>query len=159
MPNWCENELIVRGKQEKIDKLVDFMKSEDNEFDFNKIVPYPTKYKQLDLIAKVYEEEHPNDFKGRPKNGYNQGGYEWCNDNWGTKWNACDVILKDNKYYFNTAWSPPEPVIKKLSEKFPDLTLTLKYWEGGCGFRGMCKFKYGEKIGYSNHRYSGHRGG
>lgn len=32
---------------------------------------------------------------GTDKNGYNSGGYEWCQDAWGTKWNAYAVARRD----------------------------------------------------------------
>lgn len=56
--------------------------------------------------------------------------YDWCCDNWGTKWNACECSILDEvgdtvSYEFQTAWSDPEPVIKKLSELFPDVTVSI----------------------------------
>jgi len=50
--------------------------------------------------------------------------YNWCNQNWNTKWNACgyesglDYSL-GNCLHFQTAWSPPVPIIEKLAEQFP----------------------------------------
>ncbi len=51
--------------------------------------------------------------------------YSWCIDNWGTKWNAMDVEIYTyaNEIRFQTAWSAPEPVIAKLAELFPDITI------------------------------------
>lgn len=45
--------------------------------------------------------------------------YEWCNRNWGTKWNACySHFLGENENYayisFCTAWSPPDKYFNKL---------------------------------------------
>ena len=37
---------------------------------------------------------------------------------------------------FNTAWSPPEGVIAKLREKFPDVTFQCFYDEPGCEIAG-----------------------
>ena len=37
---------------------------------------------------------------------------------------------------FNTAWSPPEGVITKLREKFPELTFQCFYDEPGCEIAG-----------------------
>lgn len=53
--------------------------------------------------------------------------YDWCCDNWGTKWNAysneqCD---KDT-ISFETAWSNPEPVMLKLSEMYPEAV--IEHW-------------------------------
>lgn len=52
--------------------------------------------------------------------------YEWCTNNWGTKWNAygydegTDYSASGN-LHFQTAWSAPHPVIKKLAQMYPDI--------------------------------------
>ena len=42
--------------------------------------------------------------------------YDWCNQNWGTKWNACycRTIEEDPEIYFDTAWSPPDGIVDAL---------------------------------------------
>ena len=71
---------------------------------------------------------------------------------WGTKWNACYFALVDSptdtraKIGFCTAWSPPKPVIVELSKQLPGLSFTLKYWECGCGFRGILRVKAGRDL-------------
>ena len=50
--------------------------------------------------------------------------YEWSIQNWGTKWNACNTQINDMNepnIYFDTAWSPPLPVINELSKKYPEV--------------------------------------
>ena len=51
--------------------------------------------------------------------------YKWRIRNWGTKWNAYgyedDVHFDGKTPRFLTAGSPPQPVIAKLSEMYPDL--------------------------------------
>ena len=37
---------------------------------------------------------------------------------------------------FNTAWSPPEGVVEKLREKFPDLSFQCFFDEPGCEIAG-----------------------
>ena len=37
---------------------------------------------------------------------------------------------------FQTAWSPPEGVVEKLREKFPELTFQCFYDEPGCEIAG-----------------------
>ena len=170
MPNWCENELVVKGKREEVDAFIKKAKGRNGALDMNKFIPYPTEYKKMDKVAKEYEKAHPNDWENIPKDGYNQGGYEWCNENWGTKWNFCEVGMSkpdDYKngnrrveYAFETAWSPPMPVIKAMSKKFPNLSFTLKYYEGGMAFSGRVVFLGGEKIEEKhNDDYRGGRGG
>lgn len=47
--------------------------------------------------------------------------YDWCCQNWGTKWNAGNTeAFGNDAVTFETAWCSPEPVIKKLSEMYPD---------------------------------------
>ena len=42
--------------------------------------------------------------------------YDWCVENWGTKWNACEVQVSDYTIEFSTAWAFAEPVMRKLAE-------------------------------------------
>ena len=129
MPNWCENILEVSGETEDLEEFARFVKSPDSLFDFNQVIPYPTEYARLD-------RDPPPD----GKDGFNRGGYRWCLDNWGTKWWIQDVHVSGHPtlltYQFDTAWSPPTPVIAKLIEWFPNLVFELHYKEEGVGFMG-----------------------
>ena len=88
--------------------------------------------------------------------------YSWSIKYWGTKWNAFDVQVvpttRGCTIYFTTAWSPPGPVVAKASELFPDLLFTLKYWEGGAGFKGVFTAQAGETHDDES-PYTGNRGG
>ena len=63
---------------------------------------------------------------------------EWSVANWGTKWNAygydeytdysgCDELT------FKTAWSAPHPILKKLSELFPDISFKHQWADEDIG--------------------------
>lgn len=41
MPNWVQNRLTIYGQETEVEKCLLFCKSEDSDFDFNKIVPMP----------------------------------------------------------------------------------------------------------------------
>ena len=41
MPNYCDNYLRIDGPVDAVKNLIDFVKSNENKFDFNKIVPMP----------------------------------------------------------------------------------------------------------------------
>lgn len=41
MPNWCQNAMLVTGSKEQLEKMIAQVKSEENDFDFNKIIPMP----------------------------------------------------------------------------------------------------------------------
>lgn len=54
MPNWVETQIRIRGKQETIDKLAETVKSDDNVFDFEKIIPMP---EELNIVDGSYGEK------------------------------------------------------------------------------------------------------
>lgn len=163
-PNWCENDLIVKGDNEVLQKFKQYVASERSAFDFNKIIPYPEQYSVADEAARIWEENKANkNWADRPKDGFNQGGYDWCVSNWGTKWWVQDVDVrqggKELLYYFSTAWAPPEPIIKLLIEKFSELKFSLKYYEAGGGFRGVLNGAKGKTTKEATYHYAGNRGG
>ena len=173
MPNWCENELEVRGTKKAVAKFVKYAKGENGIIDFNRFIPYPAKFAELDEKARTWEKEHPSEsWHNRPKDGYNKGGYRWCIDNWGTKWNASHIDSykpnpEDESYKeqgelifkFDTAWNPPKPVIKKMAKEFPNLEFTLRYFEQGGAFNGLFRMRNGVVADDKTGEYFGHRGG
>lgn len=61
--------------------------------------------------------------------------YDWRISKWGTKWNAKDTeVISDDMIGFETAWSAPIPVIRKLSEKYPDRVVMLEWADEDMGF-------------------------
>lgn len=85
-----------------------------------------------------------------------QTWYDWRWDNWGTKWNACDVqkpleTESDITYNFETAWSEPEPVIRQISKDNPDtlVTNTAEYEDDYFTKEYSTKFQEGYIIGES----------
>lgn len=81
--------------------------------------------------------------------------YNWNVKHWGTKWN-CTEVEHDRKnnsnevgktwYSFDTAWSPAELVVAALAEKFPTLTLSHRYCEGGEGYAGNVVYINGKEF-------------
>lgn len=69
--------------------------------------------------------------------------YEWACTNWGTKWNAYEQTKGEPKtsengdvsevIFFQTAWSTPYPVIRKLSEMFPLVDIEVKFADEDAG--------------------------
>lgn len=71
--------------------------------------------------------------------------YGWRYANWNTKWNASDtVFVNDDEIRFDTAWANPEPVIKKIAEKYPGIEI----------FHEWSDEDYGENCG--ERTYDGH---
>lgn len=98
MPNWCENKVRVwfdvKGDAEKFQEFVtgEDLRGNTCVFCFSKIMPPPD----------------------------NEWDYDWCTDNWGTKWelDADEIEYEVDEfcldYEFNTAWSPPEGIYNAL---------------------------------------------
>ena len=64
------------------------------------------------------------------------GSYDWCCENWGTKWNSVHHVETGNDDYddelyvwfgFNTAWSPPTPIAHFLKYKFEGIKFRWFY--------------------------------
>lgn len=169
MPNWCSNVVTIEGVEAEVDRLVEFMRSEHGEFDFNKLIPYPEEFRAADEIHNEIRKLTWWRPKGRPlsdeeehklqelqkiapeKDGFNSGGYEWCYENWGTKWPARDTRVDRAfshkvEYTFDTAWSPPVPVILELATRFPDVNITLDYAECGAAYCGLKEYRSSTDI-------------
>lgn len=175
MPNWCENELTIDGPNADLQRFKSL-----GGIDFNAVLPYPADLQRLDDIHAEWERTHPfgseaftKEFESRPKDGYNQGGYEWCVKTWGVKWNVVDDEKEpvdedptrhgdDNgrlKYRFDTPWGPPKLVLHAWSAAYPMLTFRLEYWEGGMGFQGTIQMLDGRTLKAIEGEYVGDRGG
>jgi hypothetical protein len=81
--------------------------------------------------------------------------YGWRVQNWGTKWDLCDIsISKDDGetigIEFNSAWSPPTKAYDALVEM--GFWIDACYSEGGIGFCG--RYTQGEDTEYSIDEYS-----
>lgn len=175
MPNWCENDLVVKGKSKALDEFAKFVEGPNGAFDFEKIIPMPEVFKGVTtgfntIDGKLYENwredgtgvEQEELARWKKEYGYDNW-LHWSLANWGTKWNVSEAVLEvyDGRitYTFSTAWSPPLPIIKALAERFPKLKFSLKYYECGCAFKGYIKYKKGEVVEEGSGSYSGSRGG
>ena len=166
MPNWCECDLTIEGPHEDVCSFLAYC---GDGFDFNKFIPYPAKFAELDEAAAKWEAEHPEGpWSERPTDGFNSGGMEWCRRHWGTKWNASDVVMPtpptpdgydETEINFSTPWSPPLPVVHAASVKFPTLTFELRYFERGMEFNGIYRVNAGAVDRDEKGPYFDKRGG
>jgi hypothetical protein len=139
MPNWCQNEVNIYGYEGKGKKEIKhFLKTcfEKEEIVFEKIIPYPESAPSRDKKPGNMREwlDHPF------SKWYSDFGYDWCVENWGTKWGASDQKNKlgDEELYleFETAWSPPEGIHAKIKEMLPSCTIIWFYREDGVQISG-----------------------
>ena len=95
MPNYCECDLYVSGPNDRLEEFLRAVAGEKSPFDFDRLIPYPEEFRELDRLAEEWGKKAPEERTDPcPKDGYNQGGYEWCVEHWGTKWNACGVRVE-----------------------------------------------------------------
>lgn len=143
---------------------------EDTLIDFNKFIPYPKELEHKDIIEchsyqlQGLSEENKNNYIAQKNiskemlkeimlynlTEQNRDWIGWHTMNWGTKWNAkyvlCDKINNNTLvYHFDTAWSPPNQILKAMITKYPLLTFTMLYGEEGHFFSGFIRCK-GNKV-------------
>ena len=149
MPNWCRNRVTVFGKEEDISKISEIFS--DKKSIFNRIIQspdwkrlpnekgeFPKLRQELNKDGSVFYETY--DF---PDGKNDDRWYHWNIQNWGTKWDitadSVEIELEDSEMLevsFDTAWSPPEPICKRLREMFPDSSFSWFYDEPGMEFAG-----------------------
>jgi hypothetical protein len=168
MPNYVYSTITLMGSEGDIEEFKErFM--ENKKIVATKIIPYPKDLALLDKVNKGYLEDNEERYKPTEeekrtlmlmgldgkyditKDGYNQGGYEWCNNNWGSKWGFCNCeIIEDNEenliVRFETAWSPIVPLITKISELLPNLRVEYSGEEESGDFAFDSTFEGGEMI-------------
>ena len=107
--------------------------------------------RELIDIAGMREESF-RQFVGMLEN-YRACGYlhsmDFARKVWGTKWNACAPTAEpeEGRCQFDTAWSCPEGVLVKVSERFPDDTITVTYADEDIGSNcGTFTLKAGQVV-------------
>ena len=120
MPNWCVNQVDISGDETEVAKLVAFVKSDENSFTFENIVPPPatpmyssdcTHNKYVCGCESVAQPDPENEGKfmwvidGKKVeyhgkcpthnehsfSNHPDNWYNWNITNWGTKWSAGEV--------------------------------------------------------------------
>ena len=141
MPNWCTNTLEVKGNKKDVLAFKKLVKAKGTALSLAKICPEPdyTKVKVKPTYPKIREKYGKKQEFVEPS----QAWWDWCIQNWGTKWDVEAQITEISEsclvYDFDSAWSPPTDWLKKAMEKFPELCFTLKYHEAGVGFQGIAE--------------------
>ena len=173
MPNWCENRLTISGAKQGLEIFREYARRDEELLCFDVFVPYPEEFKNKDRIAEAFDAMRDaitdaivagavsdegilmilSKAVGLSQGlhvrcGFNSGGHEWCCSHWGTKWSCCNEESRmsgDNLVFvFDTAWSPPVPVVVAMGKMFPVLRFELEYAEPGEAFRGTLIMEDGE---------------
>lgn len=152
MPNWCNNNIEIRGPRAKIEALWKAATAEEGgllkamvpmpEILRDTTSPTPDNIDSVQLEVMIAQTGHTN-------------WYDWAVSKWGTKW---DVDTEGLEYseegedmavitgYFDSAWSPPTGAYEKFCEANPDCTLEASYFEMGCDFGGFWSVDNGNEY-------------
>jgi len=133
MPNWCYNSLEVSG--EDAEKFKKDVWTPESELSFNNLIPVP-EYEEWDkkTLEKILTK---NQLKKCYFSNNSVDWYSFCTDNWGTKWDANEVVTNHSDdsllYSFETAWSPPKEWLITISQRY-NVTFDMISEEEGCDF-------------------------
>lgn len=141
MANFVTNIVHFEGAPERIMDLRSSV--QDNSMvsgiDFNKIIPMPSGLWMGGITPDT-----------RAKYGKNNW-LDWSIANWGTKWNAFsfddDDHFSNSTITFVTANNAPVPIVQRLSEMYPDITMRHQWADDNVGYNcGQRIYKAGSVI-------------
>lgn len=180
MPNHITNLISFGDQPEQVaafHQMLRELRQEDGVYgsiDFNKLIPMPEsldieagsnindglaayrRFMSGDKAAETFRKERPEAWalgKRAYENIQQYGAptwYEWCNRNWGTKWNAysCAEIDKNaDTMEFMTAWSSVPGILEALSRKYPDQAVSYRWADEDIGSNvGEAVFQNGKMV-------------
>jgi len=122
MPNWCENQVEVS---------------------------HPRAKKMRRLIGYIEADKLLYSFAPYPNGEWN---YDWCVENWDTKWDIGDADIFDRdtnfiEFSFSSAWSPPINIFSKMKEQ--GYYVKARYAEPGMDYAGI--WQDGDNIDWKCH--------
>ena len=131
MTNWCDNTMIIRGKEKEVKKLLDMIRGDEEYIDFEKIIPIP---------PEITKDATEIDFKS------------WCMENWEATGNATNssLVVKHTRPFeeaeilFDTPIGCPMPILKKISQMFPEMYIRIITTEPNMGWGVVLEYKYGK---------------
>lgn len=163
MPNWVRNEINLIGSDKDVASLLAFVKTDECDFDFDRILPMPEelnidegstaekavacaearkagkktciKLDEWSLKERSFDEwADLGDKYLRNKKKYGaRSWYDWRMSNWGTKWLPSNVHIRNNTVSFETAWSFPDGIYQRLAELYPNVTIEVDFADEDLG--------------------------
>lgn len=148
MPNWCENRVTIRHKnQTKLKKLQkamvagNFLKS---------VIPIPAELDNTQLSSFGGDDRDEKDALRQQmfeKHGY-ESWYDFCVGKWGTKWDVDihEPELEEGELtaMFSSAWSPPIGIYQELTNQGFDVD--AMFYEPAMDFAGTYTSDEGELV-------------
>jgi hypothetical protein len=185
MPNWCQQYGEVRGSNKELKRFIEAIRIEQteewkalpewnrNNWDMNQLFPIPTELHET-VAGFLGKDEDGNPkpeqiaLEEQQKRNIDKYGhkdwYDWANENWDTKWGACNVDFDENRFeenstsidiHWESAWSPAVGLIRNISAKFPELVFGMHFTEEANFFAGYMVFHKGEMVAEGDHGMEG----
>jgi hypothetical protein len=153
MPNHIENIVSFKGSKDDVVEVMNILFDGEGNVTFDGFLPMPEELvgtsspvrivSKKDYVLAVKKrgkdiKDGKDVFGGLPMTSKMQSEllskygvdnwYDWACNNWGTKWGAYDGNkCNDNTLRFCSAWSTPYPAMVKLSEKFPEVVIKVRF--------------------------------
>lgn len=161
MPNHCSCAIKVTGDKDDMRKFLEVIEDKEDTGEYALENGYPLP---KELRGTVKGSEEGRESSGGKTIPFNPGEkqelikrfgasnwYDWCIENWGTKWGTYrreTGEASEGEFFqnFDTAWSPPSELVAALSDMHPGLRFLLAFSEGGGGFAGTQTFVAGDVV-------------
>ena len=154
MPNWCFNELEVKGDERELKDFVKRAKekTEGTDLSLNSFLPMPEELLEFKSPPRREDGETEEQFRERVRRFVREYGgedwYDWAIKNWGVKWDVEARILLEDKnkvlYRFESPWGPPIVAFESISRLYPRFRFKLFYFEPGMCFGGVATIRNGK---------------
>ena len=146
MPNHCTNRVTISAHEGKEDQFKAVLKAFESERPFQSLHPQPdwpnvpNDKGELSALKEHKNADGKVVFTTRefPDGTADERWYDWCYQNWGTKWDAYDREEGDideecgyAEFEFHTAWGPADGIYDKIAEDYPDVSVSWFYDEPG----------------------------
>ena len=128
MPNHITNRIKLIGEPADVRRVMEAVKVDKvgpGSLDFEKVIPMPDDV---------------------------EDSYNWCIDNWDTKWNSYgyesfETEENSDTISFLTAWSAPHTILEKLTTMFPTITFEHEWADEDIGMNcGRRTYYDGERT-------------
>ena len=158
MPNHVTNHLSFYGKESKIKELLEGVKGAKYDFEIDAYYPMPSALRNTSSPPNIVSNEELKEWNKKKRENkltdwelmrkpmterkskelikkYGADNwYDWCNNNWGTKWGAYDVYkIDDYSFSFLSAWSTPISAMIVLSKCYPEVEIMVRYFDEDFG--------------------------
>lgn len=144
--------IALKGTKSDIDAMYAKVATENNDFDFNAIIPCPAELSEFEDTTKLLGMSKEKSAELVSKYGFSNP-YMWRMEHWGTKDNNRSEEVLDGTWFFEdevelaTSDCFPYPVLAELSKQFPNVDMDFIFADEDAGCNtGKGTFRNGEVI-------------